>query len=78
MIINNALRRRLYELLPKNYRQVVVARLNAKGITVHPNTVRNVLEGNANSVVAAELVELASEGAALEKKANRLVKQLSV
>lgn len=68
MIINNALRKRLEKLLPKNYRRLVVDRLKEKGVTIHPNTVRNVLHGSNNLAVAVEILKLYNEQKALKRR----------
>lgn len=73
MIINNALRKRLNKLLPKNYRKVVVERLKARGKTVHPNTVANVLNGNENNEVALEILKLYNE---IKNPSNELSSKL--
>jgi len=81
MKIDNTLRKQLKSLLPKNYRQVIVERLEARKITVHPNTVKNVLDGNDNHEVAIELLKLGNEMKASKKASQKqfddLVKQLS-
>jgi len=61
MKITKALRKELEKYLPKNYRKIIVDRLAEKGITVHPNTVRNTLIGNDNLEVAIQLVKLSNE-----------------
>lgn len=61
MIIDNAQRKRIQKLLPKNYRKTVIDRLKAKGKTYHPNTVRNVLFGSPNLEVAEEILRLCNE-----------------
>lgn len=77
MKINKALRKRLEILLPNDYRQVVVDRLKERGITVHPNTVRNVLDGSNNPVVALELLKLGNEMKMSQKQFDDLARQLS-
>ncbi len=68
MIINTAFRKRIQKLLPKNYRQVIVDRLKERGITVHDNTVYNVLHGSENDEVALEILKLHNERKALQKQ----------
>lgn len=70
MLIKSALRKRLVILMPKNYRKIVVDRLLARGIKVHPNTVYNVLhEESKNVEVAIELMKLYNE---LNKSSKKL------
>jgi hypothetical protein len=77
MKINTALRKRLEILLPKNYRQVIVDRLKENGITVHPNTVTNVLNGSDNVDVALELLKLGNEKKESQKQFDDLAEQIS-
>lgn len=77
MAINNALRKRLKILLPKNYRQTVVARLLERGIKVHSNTVYNVLHGSENPDVMLEIIKLCNEEKSLNKEIAENLKQLS-
>lgn len=77
MKINNALRKTIEPLLPNDYRQVIVDRLKKKNISVHPNTVKNVLDGSENPTVALEILKLANEMRESQKQFNDLAKQLS-
>jgi len=78
MKINIALRKRLENLLPHDYRQVIVDRLKARNITVHPNTVTNALmNGSENAQVVLEILKLGNEMKASQKQFNHLAKQLS-
>jgi len=76
MKITNALRKRLEILLPHEYRGIVVERLKARGISIHPNTVYNVLHGSDNTEVAVELMKLAREQKSSQKQFKELSKQL--
>jgi hypothetical protein len=73
MIINNALRKRIEKLLPKNYRKAIVDRLKVRGIEIHPNTVYNVLHGSENNEVALEILRLYNEEKKLSDKAQAIV-----
>jgi NADPH-dependent 2,4-dienoyl-CoA reductase/sulfur reductase-like enzyme len=77
MRITTAQRQLMKTFLPINYRQVVVARLKKRGITVHPNTVRNVLHGSENLAVAQELKKLADEREAAQNDFDKSIRQLS-
>lgn len=75
MIINNALRKRLEKLLPKNYRQEVVDRMKKKGKTIHPNTVGNVLRGSYNPEVALEILKLHTAQKSLRRRFDKATLQ---
>lgn len=78
MKITKAIHKEIRPFLPRNYRHVVVERLREKGISVHINTVANVLRhGTENKVVAAELIALAAEYKQMELDAIKTMKQLS-
>jgi hypothetical protein len=61
MIINNNIREKIKPYLPFNYRSIVVERLKDKNVSVHPNTVSNVLNGSYNIIVAIEILQLYKE-----------------
>jgi IS30 family transposase len=73
MIINNALRKRIEKLLPKNYRKTIVDKLKERGIEIHPNTVYNVLHGSQNNEVSLEILRLYNEQKKLSDKAQAIV-----
>lgn len=78
MKITKAIRKEIAPFLPLKYRMIVVERLKAKGITVHPNTVSNVYkQGTDNPPVAGELIALALENKQLEMKTIKTMTQLS-
>jgi hypothetical protein len=76
MIITSRMRKALRTYLPGDYRLVIKRRLEAQGITVHPNTVANVLNGAKNVAVALELVKLANEIKADQKQFEAQVQKL--
>jgi len=75
MIINNALRKRIEKVLPKNYRKTIVDRLKERGKDIHPNTVYNVLNGSPNNEVALEILKLYNEQKKIVDKAHAIVEQ---
>lgn len=78
MKITKAIREEIVPFLPLKYRIIVAERLAAKGITVHPNTVANVLKlGTENTPVASELITLATEYKRMELNTLKTMQQLS-
>jgi len=78
MQISKRTRKELIDfLLPRDYCRQIVARLAEKGVTVHPNTVRNVLNGSKNPTVALELVKLGNEMKARQRQFTTLEKKLT-
>ena len=78
MKITKAIRKEISPFLPLQYRIIVVERLQARGIKVHPNTVSNVYKhGNENAVVANELIALAAEYKRMEMQSIKTMRQLS-
>jgi len=70
MKVNEKLRNKLLIHLPKDYRKTIVERLAEQGITVHPNTVSNTLNGSSeNDTVLNEILKLHNE----EKEKTRSV-----
>ncbi len=77
MFINQELQAQLKAILPKDYRKQVVERLTAKGIDVHPNTVKNVLHGHSqNPEVLTELINLGHERKQLYRELEAKKKEI--